>query len=79
VGLSRLRRPWQAQTPPGTLAYNPKPLEGYAVLVDYFNHPEVVTQVRQLLGTDVGLVSGNVPTWLFTQATKKKLIQRCRS
>lgn len=39
-------------------AYNPKPLgEGYAVLVDYFNKPEIAAQVQQSLGGDVGLVS----------------------
>lgn len=30
---------------------------GYAVLVDYFNRPEVAGQVQQLLGTPVNLVS----------------------
>jgi hypothetical protein len=31
--------------------------EGYAVLVDYFNQPEIAAQVQQLLGEKVGLVS----------------------
>ncbi len=30
---------------------------GYAVLVDYFNKPEMAQQVRQLLGKDVGLAA----------------------
>ncbi|NJO73778.1 MAG: hypothetical protein HC833_08475 [Leptolyngbyaceae cyanobacterium RM1_406_9] len=56
----------QAQNPspqPGAassseLAYNPQPLAaGYAVLVDYFNRPEVATDVQQALGSHVGLVS----------------------
>ncbi|NJL41571.1 MAG: hypothetical protein HC899_36445, partial [Leptolyngbyaceae cyanobacterium SM1_4_3] len=56
----------QAQNPspqPGTasnpaLAYEPQPLAaGYAVLVDYFNRPEVATDVQQALGSQVGLVS----------------------
>ncbi len=39
-----------------SLPYNPKPLgTGYAVLVNYFNRPEVAADVRQLLSRDVGL------------------------
>jgi len=42
----------------GALAYDPQPLAaGYAVLVDYFNRPEVATDVQQALGSQVGLVS----------------------
>jgi hypothetical protein len=38
--------------------YNPKPLgPGYAVLVDYFNQPELATKVQQLLGRPIGVVS----------------------
>jgi hypothetical protein len=38
--------------------YNPQPLgRGYAVLVDFFNQPEIAQQVQQLLGKEVGLVS----------------------
>jgi hypothetical protein len=56
----------QAQNPrpqPGTVSnqsvvYDPQPLAaGYAVLVDYFNRPEVATDVQQALGSQVGLVS----------------------
>jgi hypothetical protein len=40
------------------LAYNPQPLgSGYAVLVDYFDQPEIAAQVKQLLSRDIGLVS----------------------
>ncbi|MBW4489206.1 MAG: hypothetical protein KME12_15560 [Trichocoleus desertorum ATA4-8-CV12] len=40
------------------LAYSPRPLgSGYAVLVDYFEQPEIAAQVRQILSQDVGLVS----------------------
>lgn len=76
VGLSAFIAQGQAQTPPGTLAYNPKPLgTGYAVLVDYFNHPEVVTLVRQLLGTDVGLVSyGQRPYLLAVYSGDQKKV-----
>ncbi|MEC4850996.1 MAG: hypothetical protein SAJ12_08290 [Jaaginema sp. PMC 1079.18] len=51
----------EASTPPplsqsGT--YNPQPLgEGYAVLVDFFNQPEIAAQVQQTVGQTVGLAS----------------------
>ncbi|NER24829.1 MAG: hypothetical protein F6J86_31465 [Symploca sp. SIO1B1] len=38
--------------------YKPEPLaDGYAVLVDYFSQPEIASELRQVLGTDVGLVT----------------------
>ncbi|MBW4519564.1 MAG: hypothetical protein KME16_07670 [Scytolyngbya sp. HA4215-MV1] len=38
------------------LAYNPQPLgEGYAVLVNYLNQPDLATQVQQVIGQTVGL------------------------
>lgn len=38
--------------------YRPKALgPGYAVLVDYFNQPELAAKVRQILGQEIGLVS----------------------
>ena len=76
VGLSAFVAQGQAQTPPGTQAYNPKPLgAGYAVLVDYFNQPEAATQVRQLLGTDVGLVSyGQRPYLLAVYSGDQKKV-----
>ena len=44
-------------TETGLPAYNPQPLAaGFAVLVDYYNHPEVALDVQQLLGRAVGLV-----------------------
>lgn len=54
-------------------AYNPQPLgEGYAVLVDYFNQPEVAAQLKQLLGSDVGLVSyGKRPYLLAVYTTSE--------
>jgi hypothetical protein len=40
------------------VGYDPQPLgRGYAVLVDFFNRPEIADSVRQVLGRDVGLVS----------------------
>jgi hypothetical protein len=39
-------------------AFNPRLLgRGYAVLVDYGNQPEIATQLQQLLGKQIGLVS----------------------
>lgn len=57
-----------------SLAYNPKRLgEGYAVLVDYFNKPEIAAQVQQLLGGDVGLVSyGQRPYLLAVYTTSQR-------
>ena len=49
-----------AQTPQVQPArgYNPQVLGGgYAVLVDYFSKPELATQVQQLVGKEIGLVS----------------------
>jgi hypothetical protein len=38
--------------------YNPRPLgAGYAVLVDFFNQPEIAAQVQQAVGQTVGLAS----------------------
>lgn len=46
------------QTPPQTVSYKPERLGGgFAVLVDYYNRPEVANQVRQVVGGDVGFVS----------------------
>ena len=46
-------------TPAATSAsYNPQPLgSGYAVLVSYFNRPEVAADVRKVTNRNVGLVS----------------------
>lgn len=54
-------------------SYNPQPLgEGYAVLVDYFNQPEVAGKLKQLLGSDVGLVSyGTRPYLLVVYTTNE--------
>ncbi|MEC4984391.1 MAG: hypothetical protein SAJ37_14765 [Oscillatoria sp. PMC 1068.18] len=38
-------------------SFNPQPLgEGYAVLVDYLNQPEIASELQQELGKEVGLV-----------------------
>lgn len=48
-------------TPPPlsqSATYSPRPLgEGYAVLVDFFNQPEIAAQVQQTVGQNVGLAS----------------------
>jgi hypothetical protein len=47
-----------ATAPPSSASYNPRQLgEGYAVLVDYFNRPELATQVQQAVGGNVGFVA----------------------
>lgn len=57
--------------PASQSAYAPKPLgSGYAVLVDYFDKPEVAAQVQQALGKDVGLAAyGQQPFLLATYTT----------
>ncbi len=75
VGLSAfVVRPTRAASSSSSPAYNPQPLgEGYAVLVDYFNQPEVAAQVKQLLGSDVGLVSyGQRPYLLAAYTTSQR-------
>jgi hypothetical protein len=65
-------------TPTG---YSPQPLGmGYAVIVNYFNRPEVAGQMQQALGKDIGLVSyGQRPYLLATyttdQSTANALLQ----
>jgi hypothetical protein len=55
-------------------AYNPQPLgDGYAVLVDYFNQPELAAQVQQIVGDNVGLVSyGQRPYLLAVYTTSQR-------
>lgn len=46
------------QTQPQPVSYKPERLGGgFAVLVDYYNRPEVANQVRQVVRGDVGFVS----------------------
>ena len=64
-----------------TLKYNPQPLgAGYAVLVSYFNKPELATQLQQSLKKNVGLVSyGQRPyllaTYTTSQSTANSMLQ----
>ena len=56
--------------PKESFAFNPQPLgPGYAVLVDYFNQPELAAQVKQVLGTQVGLASYGQRPFLFIAYT----------
>lgn len=66
----------QAQTlkqPQQTINYNPQALgEGYAVLVDYYNRPELVNSVQQVVGGNVGFVSyGQRPYLLAVYTTNQ--------
>jgi hypothetical protein len=79
VGLSAIitTRPTDApsQRPPSeTVNYKPQALgEGYAVLVDYMNRPELANQVQQVVGGDVGFVSyGQRPYLLATYTSNQK-------
>ena len=55
-------------------AYNPKPLgTGYAILVDYFNQPEIAKQVQQALGKEVGLVSYAQRPYLLISHTTNQI------
>ncbi|MBE9187288.1 hypothetical protein IQ270_22190 [Microcoleus sp. LEGE 07076] len=54
----------------GNIGFNPQALgPGYAVLVDYFNQPELAAQVKQALGTQVGLASYGQRPFLFVAYT----------
>jgi hypothetical protein len=77
VGLSAIitTRPVDAQQPrPQVASYNPQSLGmGYAVLVDYFNRPEVATQLQQIVEGDIGFVSyGQRPYLLAVYTTNQK-------
>jgi hypothetical protein len=64
----------QPQIPQQTVSYNPQALgEGYAVLVDYYNRPELVNSVQQAVGGNVGFVSyGQRPYLLAVYTTNQK-------
>jgi hypothetical protein len=77
VGLSAIitTRPITPEVIPSPkVTYNPQVLgDGYAVLVDYFNRPELATSLSQLLGGNVGLVSyGQRPYLLAVYTLKQK-------
>lgn len=63
----------RAEPQPANTAYNPKPLgTGYAVLVDYFNRPEVAKQVQQVLGSNVGLITYGEKPYLLAIHTQEQ-------
>jgi hypothetical protein len=77
VGLSAIitTRPADVQQSRSqAVTYNPQSLgTGYAVLVDYFNRPELATQLQQVVGGDVGFVSyGQRPYLLAVYTTNQK-------
>ncbi|BAT55053.1 unknown protein [Nostoc sp. NIES-3756] len=79
VGLSAIitTRPGEAPTQQASaprVTYNPQALgQGYAVLVDYFNRPELVNSVQQAVGGNVGLASyGQRPFLLAVYTTNQQ-------
>ena len=70
---SAIAPPPSASVSTVTSKYNPQPLgAGYAVLVSYFNKPELANQLQQSLKKDVGLVSyGQRPYLLATYTTNQ--------
>lgn len=72
LGDSSISRalPSAREIPSNDLAYNPQSLgEGYAVLVDYSNQPELASKIRQILGEDVGLVAYGQRHYLLAMYT----------
>jgi len=71
--VARMQTPPPRQTP-STEVYQPQLLgSGYAVLVDYSNQPQLATQVRQMVGGNVGLVSyGQRPYLLAVHTTNER-------
>jgi hypothetical protein len=63
----------QPLRPQQAISYNPQALgEGYAVLVDYYNRPELVNRVQQVVGGNVGFVSyGQRPYLLAVYTTNQ--------
>jgi hypothetical protein len=70
IGAVPTGRPNPTLTTPATPAYNPQPLgAGFAVVVNYFNQPELATNVRQVTSRDVGLVAVNQQPYLLADHT----------
>ncbi|MBC1241823.1 MAG: hypothetical protein RMY62_021180 [Nostoc sp. ZfuVER08] len=63
----------QAQPLQQTVTYNPQALgEGYAVLVDYYNRPELASSIQQVVGGNVGFASyGQRPYLLAVYTTNQ--------
>ncbi len=75
VGLSAIitTRPGETQQSQ-TVAYNPQALKaGYAVLVDYFNRPELANSVQTVVGGNVGFATyGQRPYLLAVHTTNQQ-------
>ena len=57
-------------TPGQTISFNPQLLgDGYAVLVDYFNRPELANSIQQVVGGNIGLVSYGQRPYLLAAHT----------
>ncbi|MEM7553565.1 MAG: hypothetical protein AAF378_05610 [Cyanobacteria bacterium P01_A01_bin.84] len=68
-------RPADNKTPKTrSVSYKPRSLgKGYAVLVDYYNRPQMASRVRNVVKGDVGFVSyGQRPYLLATYTTDQK-------
>lgn len=76
VGLTGIitTRPKDTTSSSQSVSYKPQKLgQGFAVLVNYYNHPEVATQVQQIVGGDVGFVSyAQHPYLLAVYTTNQK-------
>ncbi len=78
AGLSAIITTKPTSTPTPTQAtnvsYKPRRLgTGYAVLVDYYNRPQLVTDVRKAVKSDVGFVAyGRRPYLLATYTSNQK-------
>lgn len=75
VGLSAIitTRPGEPASTP-TASYKPQRLgNGFAVLVDYFNRPELANKVKEVIGGNVGFVSyGQRPYLLAVYTMNQK-------
>ncbi|MBE9051588.1 hypothetical protein IQ243_14375 [Nostocales cyanobacterium LEGE 11386] len=57
-GVAQTQSQPQPQSQTQTISYNPRLLgDGYAVLVDYFNRPELANSLQQVVGGNVGFAS----------------------
>ncbi|GAB1543398.1 hypothetical protein NUACC21_60720 [Scytonema sp. NUACC21] len=75
VGLSAIITTRPTDKPQSqAVNYKPERLgEGYAVLVDYYNRPEVANQVREVVGGDVGFATyGQRPYLLAVYTNNQK-------
>lgn len=70
VNLPTSSRSASGPAAPVSSPYNPQPLgTGYAVLVNYFNRPELAVSIRQVTNRDVGLVAFEQQPYLLATHT----------